>query len=879
LAHRGFRGVAPPGLHSRGLVTARRGQPSAVPATPAPQSSYRIQLQPGFGFADAAGIAGYLAALGVTHVYLSPILQAAPGSAHGYDVVDHARLSDGLGGEAAFRAMVAEFRRHGLGVIADIVPNHMSIAAPESLNRQFWSVLRDGRGSPFAHWFDIDWAAQDGRLLLPVLAGPLESCLGDLAVDHTGPDGPVLRYHEHVLPVRPGTAGLPLPDLAAAQHYRLAGWRAAATELNWRRFFDITSLIAVRAEDEDVFAATHGLLLRLMAEGLIDGLRVDHPDGLADPRGYLDRLAKATGGAWVVTEKILAGTEELPPDWRCAGSTGYDALGMAGGLFLDPAGAAPLTAAYTAFTGDKRDFAEVAETAKRETARGALAAEVRRLARTAAGSGDPALAGLDHGDLVTVLTELLAAFPVYRAYVVPGEPPPATSAGYVAAAAARAAARLPARLRPALAAVAALALGEPPGSGGPGSRSPGPAGHRGVPGGRSPGLARPRPGDEGTGPVGHRGVPGGRSPGPALRDEFMVRFQQTCGPVMAKGVEDTAFYRWSRLAALNEVGGEPDRFGTGPGEFHAFAARLARDWPATMTTLSTHDTKRQEDVRARLAVLAEIPGEWAAEVARWHGLAVALTGGRHPEPGTEYLLWQTLAGAWPVGYERAAGYLTKAMREAKTATSWQRPDEEYEAGALAFTAAVLGDPGLSGRIAAFAGRIAAAARVNSLGAKLVQLTMPGTADVYQGCELAGFALVDPDNRRLVDYQRRRALLAGLDAGTPADGLDAEKLLVTSRALRLRRDHPDWYAGGYAPVPAAGPAAGHVLAFRRGQAITVATRLPAGLRRRGGWAGTTLEVPPGRWRDVLTGAAHTGPRPLLSDIEIRLPVALLVPAGA
>jgi (1->4)-alpha-D-glucan 1-alpha-D-glucosylmutase len=799
-----------------------------VPA-PAPQSSYRIQLQSGFGFADAAGIAGYLASLGVTHAYLSPILQAAPGSAHGYDVVDHSRLSDGLGGEPAFRAMVAEFRRHGLGVIADIVPNHMSIAAPQSLNHQFWSVLRDGRGSPFAHWFDIDWAAQHGRLLLPVLAGPLESCLGDLAVDPGGPDGPVLRYHEHVLPVRPGTAGLPLPDLADAQHYRLADWRAAATELNWRRFFDITSLIAVRAEDEDVFAATHGLLLRLLAEGLIDGLRVDHPDGLADPRGYLDRLAKATGGAWVVTEKILTGTEELPPDWRCAGTTGYDALGMAGGLFLDPAGEVPLTAAYAAFTGDERDFAEVAETAKREAARGALGAEVRRLAGPLAGSGDPALAGLDDGDLVTVLTELLAAFGVYRAYVVPGEPPPGTSAGYVAAAAAQAAARLPARLRPALAAVAALALGEAPAS--------------------------------------------------SCRDEFVVRFQQTCGPVMAKGVEDTAFYRWSRLAALNEVGGEPDRFGTGPDEFHAFAARLARDWPATMTTLSTHDTKRQEDVRARLAVLAEIPGDWAGEVARWHDDAVALAGGRHPEPDTEYLLWQTLAGAWPVGYERAAGYLTKAMREAKTATSWQRPDEEYEAAALAFTAAVLGDPDLSGRIAAFTDRIAGAARVNSLGAKLVQLTMPGAADVYQGCELAGLALVDPDNRRLVDYGRRGALLAGLDAGSPADGLDAEKLLVTSRALRLRRDHPDWYAGGYAPVPASGPAAGHVVAFRRGQAITVATRLPAGLRERGGWAGTTLEVPAGRWRDVLTGATHTGPRPLLSDIEIRLPVALLVPADA
>jgi (1->4)-alpha-D-glucan 1-alpha-D-glucosylmutase len=323
-----------------------------VPPPPAPQSSYRLQLQPGFGFTDAAGVAPYLASLGVTHAYLSPILQAAPGSVHGYDVVDHSRVSTDLGGEGAFQDMVVQFRRHGLCLIADIVPNHMAISAPESLNRQFWSVLRDGPGSDFAHWFDIDWPGGGGRLLLPILAGPLAGCLDDLVVDADSQDGPVLRYHEHVLPVRPGTSDLPLPELAAAQHYRLADWRAAATELNWRRFFDITSLIAVRVEDSGVFAATHGLLLRLVAEELIDGLRVDHPDGLADPRGYLDRLAKATGGAWVVTEKILTGTEELPPDWTCAGTTGYDALGMAGGLFLDRAGAAPLTAAYTAFSGD-----------------------------------------------------------------------------------------------------------------------------------------------------------------------------------------------------------------------------------------------------------------------------------------------------------------------------------------------------------------------------------------------------------------------------------------------------------------------------------------------------------------------------------------------
>jgi maltooligosyltrehalose synthase len=281
-------------------------------------------------------------------------------------------------------------------------------------------------------------------------------------------------------------------------------------------------------------------------------------------------------------------------------------------------------------------------------------------------------------------------------------------------------------------------------------------------------------------------------------------------------------------------------------------------------------------------VLAEIPQEWAAEVARWHEAAAARYGSRLPEPDTEYLMWQTLVGAWPVSADRAAAYLTKAMREAKTVTSWQDPDQEYEAAVLGLAAAVLGDGGLAAAIAGFAARIAADARVNSLGAKLVQLTMPGAADVYQGCELCSFALVDPDNRRLVDYSRRWFLLAAQDAGGPGlpPDLDTEKLLVTSRALRLRRAHPGWFTGGYAPVRVTGPAAGHVIAFQRGgHAITVATRLPVGLRRRGGWAGTVLRIPPGRWRDVLTGATHAGPHLLLSDIEIRLPVALLVPADA
>jgi len=842
----GGRPPGPPAIRGLGGDT-----PAARPASPAeaPVSTYRLQLHAGFGFADAAAIADYLARLGVTHVYTSPILQAAPGSMHGYDVVDHSRVSADLGGEAALRDMVREFRRHGLGVIVDVVPNHMAIGVPESLNAQFWSVLREGPDSACARWFDVDWAARGGRLLLPILAGPVQDCLGDIIVvaggqgagGQSAADESELRYFDHVLPVRPGTGQLPLPELLDAQHYELADWRDAATELNWRRFFDITSLIGVRVEDPEVFQATHGLLLRLVAEGLIDGLRVDHPDGLADPRGYLDRLASETGGIWVATEKILTGAERLPADWRCAGTTGYDALGAVGGLFIDPAGAAPLTGEYLRRTGGAADFAAVAEAAKRETAGHALAAEVSRLARLLARAGHPAVAELSAGDLTTVLVELLTAVPVYRAYVVPGEPAPPVAAATVAEAAESARRRLPSALHRGLAAVADLVLG--------------------------------RGGNDGTG---------------ADQAKLIELFQQTCGPVMAKGVEDTAFYRWSRLVALNEVGGDPGSFGVSPEEFHGFAGHLARHWPASMTTLSTHDTKRQEDVRARLAVLAEAAQAWAAEVTRWHDRAVQLSGGQPAEPDTEYLLWQTLAGAWPIDSDRLAGYLRKAMREAKTRTSWTDPDTGYESLVLGFADEVLRNGELTGRIAGFVAGLDGDARANSLGAKLVQLTMPGVPDVYQGCELAGLSLVDPDNRRPVDFARRRQLLAALDEGQLAADLDAEKLLVTATALRLRRAYPDWFAGDYTPLPAAGPAAEHAVAFLRGpqapgpdgaHAVTVVTRLPAGLRQRGGWADTALPLPGGCWRDLLTGATLAGPRPLLSDLLQRLPVALLVPGGS
>jgi malto-oligosyltrehalose synthase len=750
-------------------------------------ATYRLQLRKEFGFAQAGELAGYLAALGVSHVYLSPILQAAPGSAHGYDVVDHSRVSADLGGEDAFTEMAAHLRAHGLRIVLDLVPNHMAIPTPENLNTAFWNVLRDGAESPYARWFDIDWS--EGVVVLPILGSP---------GDEARPDGDVMRYHEHVLP-RGG-------------HVRLAYWREAAP--NYRRFFDVSTLIGLRAEDTEVFQRTHELPLGLLRRGLIDGLRIDHPDGLADPRAYLRRLAEYD--TWVIAEKILTGDEELPPDWPCAGTTGYDALGVIGGVFHDPAGEKPLTETYTGLTGGPGDFTVVEREARRYAAERMLVPEVDRLAGLLA----RLLPADDPGALRQVLVELLIAMPVYRTYVVPGEEPSARDLEIVAQAAAEARAVLP----------------------------------DGAP------LDRVVPFLLGL---------DGRDP---LRDEFVVRFQQTSAPMMAKGVEDTAFYRWSRLAALNEVGGDPTRFAVPPEEFHAYCAAVARDRPATMTTLSTHDTKRQEDVRARLAVLTELPGEWAEAVARWRARAP----GSPLDPDLDYLMWQTVVGAWPLSADRLKEYLTKAMREAKTRTAWIDQDAAYEEAVLAHVDAVLADPVLAEDVTGFVERLSPYARAVSLGQKLVQLTMPGVPDVYQGCELTGRSLVDPDNRRPVDYARRRELLADLDAGTlPAD-LDGEKLLVTSRALRLRGEHPGWFRGGHEPLTAEGAAAEHALAFRRGGAVTVVTRLAVGLDRRGGWGDTRLPLPGGPWLDLLSGQSYPSTVPL-SGLLGSLPVALLVEA--
>jgi (1->4)-alpha-D-glucan 1-alpha-D-glucosylmutase len=751
-----------------------------------PDSTYRLQLGPGLTFTDAAALVPYLATLGVGAVYASPLLVAMPGSQHGYDVADPSRVSDVLGGESGWQALVAAVRRHGLALVVDIVPNHLGVADPRA-NPAWWDLLRHGPSSRFARWFDIaGWP-----LRLPVLADSPDA-LADLRVE-----GDVLRYHEHSFPLAPGTISGTAQQVHQAQHYRLVSWQE---DVGYRRFFAVSELAAVRVEDPEVFAATHGKVLRWVTEGDVDGLRVDHPDGLTDPAGYLHRLREHAPGAWIVVEKILEPGEELPGSWPVAGTTGYDALAEVDGVLVDPAGEATLTALDTELTGVQTRWAQLVHHCKLDVATGMLGSELRRLAALAP----------DIPDVADALAETLASFPVYRSYLPEG-------AAYLDAALTAAQLR-----RPDLAATLK--------------------------------ALSPRLGD------------------PA--DELAVRFQQTSGAVMAKGVEDTAYYRWTRLIALNEVGGDPDRFGLGLDAFHAAMTHREQNAPCGMTTLSTHDTKRSADVRARLAVLAELPGWWAGAVREFTTLARA-AGAGVPDPALGHLLWQTLVGAWPLPPDRLHAYLDKAMREARTHTSWNHPDEPFETAMHAVADAALDDPALRCAVASAAAKIIPPGRLNSLSAVLVQLAMPGVPDTYQGGELWDLSLVDPDNRRPVDFTARADLLARIDRGwlPDVDDSGAAKLLVVSRALRARRDHPERFTG-YTPLRATGAAAAHAVAFARRGVVGVTTRLPVGLAARGGWGDTALPLPEGTWTDAFTGFSASSGVPL-AKLLARYPVALLL----
>ncbi|MES2169438.1 MAG: malto-oligosyltrehalose synthase, partial [Actinomycetota bacterium] len=677
-----------------------------------PVSTYRLQIREGFDLGAAAVITDYLHELGADWVYLSPLLTAEPGSDHGYDVVDHSAIDPARGGAAGLDAAAGEAHRLGMGVLIDIVPNHMGVATPRA-NSWWWDLLTFGQNSEYAEAFDVDWEFGQGKVRIPVLA---TDSLDDLQVV-----GDELRYFDHRYPIAPGTEGGTAQEVHARQHYELMNWRRENAELNYRRFFAVSSLAGIRVELPSVFEESHREIVRWITDGLADGLRVDHPDGLADPGGYLDALAEATGDTYVLVEKILEGDEQLPTSWATAGTTGYDALADVDRVLVDPAGRARLDALDRHLRGRDIAWADLIHDTKRAITDGILRSEVLRLERES---------GI--ADSADALAELLACFPVYRSYLPIGEEHLHQAATHAK------------RSRPHL-----------------------------------------------TGMI-DRLVPVLADPSQPVA----VRFQQTSGMVMAKGVEDTAFYRYTRLGSLTEVGADPSEFSIGVDEFHRRQQLRQASFPASLTTLSTHDTKRGEDVRARISVLSEIPDEWESALGRLRAL-VPLGDGP-----LEALLWEAIIGAWPASRERLHSYAEKAAREAGDSTGWTEPRENFEGRMHALVDAAFDDAQVAAVIRSVLDLVEQPGWSNSLSAKLIQLTAPGVPDIYQGSELWETSLVDPDNRREVDFDIRRLYLAAIEGGShpPIDDTGAAKLLVTTRALRLRRDHPGLF-NRYAPVEA------------------------------------------------------------------------------
>jgi (1->4)-alpha-D-glucan 1-alpha-D-glucosylmutase len=759
-------------------------------------STYRLQLRGDqFRFGDAEALIDYLDDLGVSHVYLSPILTAVPGSAHGYDVTDPTSVSAELGGAEGLAGLSAAARARGMGVIVDIVPNHVGVDQPER-NPWWWDVLTYGRDSAYASYFDIDWTlAEDGRIVLPVLGS--DDDVAALAVDDSV-EPAVLRLGDLAFPIAPGTAVGTGSQVHDRQHYRLVGWRSGLG--GYRRFFSITSLAGLRQEDPDVFDASHVEVKRWFTEGLVDGVRIDHPDGLADPAGYLSRLRELVGpDAFIVIEKILAPDEALEPTLPVAGTTGYDALREIGGVFVDPTGAQALTELVESAGFHYAAVPLLLSELKTEAATETLAPELGRLHREIA-----AATGSDHPLIPAAVAALLTRLPVYRSDYL-------GLAAMMSTAIAETIADAP-EFAEALQLVSAALI---------------------------------------------------------LSPEAAARVQQLCGAVTAKATEDCLFYRDARLVSLNEVGGEPERFGVSSAEFHHSAAVRARLWPATMTTLTTHDTKRGEDVRARIGVLSQVPSLWTELVTAWARRLPPV------DAATGLFLWQNIFGVWPADgsvddtlRQRLHAYAEKAIREANLHTSWNDPNTKFETAIHTWIDALIDGP-VATELTALVAKLDPHAHSDALGQKLFALTVPGVPDVYQGTELWEDSLVDPDNRRAVDYEARRAALTELAH---------PKLRVVQAALHLRRRRPDTFlAGGYAPVFADGVAAGHVISFRRGDDVLVASPRWT-TRLENGWGDTTLTVPAGVWTDLLTGAEYTGTVPI-GDLFGDLPVALLERADA
>ncbi len=887
------------------------------------RATYRLQLHSEFDFDAAAAVVDYLRDLGVSHVYCSPYLQAAPGSLHGYDVVDHSAVNAELGGEKGHEWFCRRVTAAGLGQVVDVVPNHMAISGPE--NRWWWDVLENGPSSRYATYFDVDWSYSqqegDNRILLPVLGDHYGRVVeaGQIRLERRGGSF-VLRYFDHVWPVAPRSlapviarAGercdspdlgfvasaldyLPLPtatdrastrrrhrdkevlrvqltrlfeeqpaarramddeielvnsdadrmdELLSRQNYRPAFWRVAGSDLSYRRFFDINDLVGMCVEDEEVFHAMHERILDWLNSGLVHGLRIDHPDGLRDPERYFQRLRDAAPHAWIVVEKILHPGERLRATWPVQGTTGYDFLNLLGGVFIDPAREGDFDRIYHGFIGadEPVTYHALLQEKKDQVVSELLGSDMNRLTALAMQlfQQHRRLRDFTRDDAWEALSVLVASFPVYRSY---GRDHGVTKEDVriiddaVSVASARRA-----DVDPELFAVLGSVLK--------------------------------------------------REFGGSHVAELATRIQQLTGPVMAKGAEDTAFYCYTRFVALNEVGGDPGRFGTSLEEFHREMGRRAHEEPRAMLAGSTHDTKRSEDVRMRLAVLAEIPDAWEGFC---DALREASGGFRATEvdPETEYLIYQTAVGAWPIDAERIGAYMQKAIKEAKRFTTWTRPDERYEAAVIGFARRLVDDPATRALVDQMAAGIRDAGRINSLSHTVIRLTAPGVPDVYQGTELWDLSLVDPDNRRPVDYDARRSLLAEIDraaagnTGTSAGntGTWAEealkhadeggpKLLAVSRVLRARQQFPAAFGpdGEYEPLFAQGSRADHALAFcRGGTVVTVAVRLPHSLA--GEWGETTLSLPDGTWQNCFTGERYSGGSVLMAELLGSFPVAVL-----
>jgi (1->4)-alpha-D-glucan 1-alpha-D-glucosylmutase len=883
-----------------------------------PTSTYRLQLHKGFTFDDAASIADYLRDLGISHVYSSPYLQAAPGSIHGYDVVDHQRVNAELGGTSAHEKFCKRLGEAGLGQVLDIVPNHMSLGKE---NRYWCDVLENGASSRYASFFDIDWQPYEERLrnkvLVPVLPDQYGKVLkaGDICLVRHGNSfqvecaGQNLPVAPQSLPAILGRAAetaksdtlnflaasfgrLPAPEYAdrttilarhrdqqvlkgllarlcleepaigAAldhavaelnenkdalddflnqQNYRLAYWKAADQQLGYRRFFDVNTLIGLRVEREHVFDETHALVLDWLRRGVLDGLRIDHPDGLRDPAQYLDRLRQHAPDAWIVAEKILEPGEFLRESWPIQGTSGYDFLNLALGVLVSPAGMEQLSAIYEDFTAEPTSFPAIAHDKKIGVTQEALGSDVNRLTSMLV---DICEANRDQRDYTRAemrraIREVAACFKVYRTYVDPERGDIAEQDRI--------------HIRNAVE------------------------------------CARQQRQDIDVGLFDFIAAILTAEVGGKLEKEFLMRFQQFTPPVMAKGVEDTAFYCYNRLIAMCEVGGDPGSDGLSIEEFHAYNATMQATHPLTMTTLSTHDTKRSDDVRARLAVLSEIPGQFGDALHRWSrrnsDLRVDLKIGEYPDRNTEYMLYQTLIGAWPISAERAQQYMLKATREAKQKTSWTANNVEFEDALHRFIAAILESPEFVTDLENFVARIDVAGQTNSLAQTLMKYTSPGVPDLYQGSELWDFSLVDPDNRRPVDYRVRATMLHEIKR-MPAAQAAAEamrrvseglpKLWTIHRALCLRRERPQSFGieAEYTPLRVSGSKAAHAIAYLRGdQVATVVPRLTQTLD--GKWDDTSVAIPQGSWTNLLTGASFEGGRIPITDLLHDFPVALFV----